>query len=133
MNKFKVGDRIRNIETGRIDVVKLLPGMEEYDRCRYIGSESGMVTDGSLWTHQEDWELISKRGRPTKEKEVMFIATYDVNDVDPHKTFTSRKELTDWLREAKEDTSIRFSSIKVYEVKKELEVITSFKLKYVKK
>ncbi len=67
------------------------------------------------------------------EKPVKFIVIYEESGDDPHKTFTSRKELMEWIKEAKEDEDIDFDTIQVYPAGKELRVEfkTTFSLKEV--
>ena len=58
---FKPGDRVKNA-SGIRDVVKLVPGMEEYDIMRYGYAERGMVLKKHDWVFQERWKL----DEPTK-------------------------------------------------------------------
>lgn len=119
--KFKAGDRVK---------VK--------DTSSPWKGETGVVFDDNYgkefpyevrFAENGDWQLFGEgdlektgRGRPTKEKPVKYIAIYDENDVDPVKKFTSKKELTEWIKEAQDDEDIDFDSIEVFEVNKELEI-----------
>lgn len=55
--KFKVGDKVRD-SIGRIDTVKLIPGMYEYDMRDYVKSDQGFVLENQDWDFQKDWELL---------------------------------------------------------------------------
>jgi len=134
MAKFKVGDRvkiIKNINGGTKDnkyigkvgiiVKKARHDVQPYD----IRLQNGDLLEA--WA-EDEFKLMTK-GRPFKLKPVKYIAFYDEEDKDPTKKFTSKKELNEWLKEAQKDEDIVFSSIKVYEIKKEYEVLTSFSLK----
>ena len=131
--KFKVGDICKitrktgcfavNINTPYAKIREVDPdGYYYYDTLdknfNYVDSCSGCLDDGSMEVYKGD-----------KVLPVQFIVIYDLVDRDPAKTFTSRKELNKWLKEAKEDRDVIFSSIKVFEVKREYEVKTSFSLK----
>jgi hypothetical protein len=58
--KFKVGDKVRSKETGEIEIVKLVPGMKEYDKIGFSSAEKGFVLGIDDWEWQEDWELVSQ-------------------------------------------------------------------------
>jgi len=131
MAKFKVRDRVKVIKR------------DSWNDDKYVGKTGEIINaEGSgiypyfvefnngdkEYFADDEVELVSRsRGRPPKP--VKYIAFYDEEDRDPAKKFTSRKELNEWLKEAEGNRDIIFSSIKVYEVKKEYEVLTSFKLK----
>lgn len=138
MAKFKVGDKVRVAEhpddkcevpncammieemakmAGKVVVIEEVIGKNRYT----IKEDKG----GLLWS---DCMFASRRGRPAKPKPVKFIAVYDENDVDPVKEFASKREVTEWLREASKDESIDFDSIKVYPVGGRLKVKTNFSL-----
>lgn len=51
-----------------------------------------------------------------------FIVTYDEVNRDPYKVFSTRKGLNKWLEEAQASNEVIFGSIKVFEIKKELEL-----------
>lgn len=79
--------------------------------------------EGEYYGRFDDRELeLVNKGRP------VYVVFYEVNEIDPMKTFSTDKELKEWLAEAKDNKDIDFSSIRVFEVKKELKVKTSFKL-----
>lgn len=61
MTKFKVGDKVRNKETGDIDTVELLPGMPEYDQHSYGCAAEGFVLESNRWKFQDEWELVEDR------------------------------------------------------------------------
>jgi hypothetical protein len=58
---FKKGDKVRNKITGVIDVVKSVPGMNEYDSMEFGLAEEGMVLEKASWEFQKEWELYSDR------------------------------------------------------------------------
>ena len=72
-NKFKIGDKVRNKKTGEINIVKSVPGMEEYDRFSFGCASQGFVSEDYGWQYQENWELVSEPQQdtivhcPTKE------------------------------------------------------------------
>lgn len=80
--------------------------------------------------------LNEKNLIPTNQKgkvlSTLYVVTYDIEDRDPVATFTSKKEMDVWLKEARTNTRRKFDSIKVYEAKKQYEVKTSFTLKLTK-
>ena len=126
--KFKVGDKVvftENSGIGKVGVTAEVYDLGTNDMHIYVKDSS----DGSgSWAVEPSWiRLVDSK----KEKvlPVQYIVIYDFVDRDPAKTFTSRKELNKWLKEAKEDRDVIFSSIKVFEVKREYEVKTSFSLK----
>ena len=83
--KFKVGDKVINIETGDIDTVKSIPGDEEYDRVNYCNASMGFDTIDHSWNLQADWKL-APQPTPIKFKRYSEIkATEDI----------SQKELMD--------------------------------------
>lgn len=125
--KFKVGDKVKNKKTGAIDFVKSAPGMKIYDMKGFLDSDKGFLLKGYGWGYQKSWKLVG-RGRNEKVLPIKYVVFYEENDGDPMKTFSTNKELKGWLSEAKDDEDIDFSSIRVFEVKKELKVKTSFRL-----
>jgi len=117
--KYKVGDKVEIMRDttsrhgkGHIGTITEIRGHS----CRVSPGVEGN------WSNLDDLKLASKRGRPKKEKQVKYIAIYDENDVDPVKKFYSRKETTEWIKEAKEDESIDFDSIEVYTVNEKLNI-----------
>jgi hypothetical protein len=58
--QFHVGQRVKNIEDGTIDVVKSLPGMPEYDKQGFTSASSGFVLDRHNWEFQDDWEPLKE-------------------------------------------------------------------------
>jgi len=133
MAKFKAGDRVR-IKSN--DVHPLSPHYKKGDTAIYLGADRFEMSDGNFqWVTREDRkeEIFNriKRGRPSKSKPVKFIAKYIEDGGDPYKEFTSKKALNEWLKGVQEDNheDIEFNSIKIYEIKKEFGVETSFRLK----
>jgi len=129
MEKFKVGDRVKCIGV-RNDAEDEGQGWKKghifkITSIRYGVAFGGINGSGVFLNYIE----LVKRGRPAKEAKTMFVVTYDENDVDPHKTFTNKKELMKWLKDVIDNEDIDFNSIKVYEVKKEFKVVASFRLK----
>jgi len=129
MDKFKVGDRVKCIDS---EVGYSGQGWKKgfiftITSIRYGVAFGGINDAGVFFSHIE----LVKKGKPIKEvkTKTIFIAIFDEDDIDTHTTFTNKKELIKWLKEVKENEDINFSSIKVYEIKKEFEVITNFKLK----
>lgn len=56
---FKIGDRVKHKETGRIGIVTGIPGTPTYDACGYLSAEKGfrLVYEDRLSKSQfEDWE-----------------------------------------------------------------------------
>lgn len=134
MAKFKVGDRIKYGEAKRTEGTVVSP--ERFENATGFSLGKGQVgakwdSDGKVWWMMEkDCVLIKgKRSRPAKSKTVKFIAIYDEEDGDPHKKFTSKKEVLEWYKEAQEDEDIIFDSIEVYPVGKPMKVEVSFRLK----
>ena len=126
MAKFKVGDRVKiRVDcSGCItdEVYTLMRGYVSGGNKYKLVARGGKIEGNGCGCHcQHNWIKFS-RGRPRKEKQVKYIAIYEENNVDPVKKFTSRKELIDWIKEAKEDEDIDFDSIEVFEVNKRLEV-----------
>lgn len=126
--KFKVGQKVRTDggfgHDPAIGTIVSISGSGDLYQVKVPKSCHPSI---KLWNYFTK-ELELARGRPPKPKPIKFIATYDEVDKDPYKTFTSKKELNEWLEEAKKDEEIEFGSIKVYEIKKEFGVETSFKL-----
>jgi len=82
---------------------------------------------GANCSCKNNWELFKG-----KTEKVMFIVTYDRVDRDPTETFSSKKELDEWLKQTKENKNIIYDSIKVYEVGKQYNVKVTYALKEVK-
>ena len=128
--KYKVGDRVK--------VIKVDDGPGSW-YAKYIG-KTATITKVNVDAYvldlpnkegnqtSEGWfnEELSFAGKPLPIK---FVVAYDEHDFDPAKLFTSRKELDDWLREARDNENIVWASLRVFEVKKEMEVKTTFTLK----
>ena len=73
----------------------------------------------------EDLVLNGKKGKPEMVK---FVVLYDNYDEDPAVKFYNRSDMNKWFIKAIDDRQIKFSSIEVFEVKKEQKVRTSFRL-----
>lgn len=123
--KFKQGDKIK--------ILRSLHGHEypigsirTIDR---IDSDGYIFTSGPYFVKADEIKLVN--GKKEKILPTQFVVTYDEVSRDPYKTFTSKKEMNGWLKEAKSNTSIKFETIRVYEVKRTWEVKTSFTLKRV--
>lgn len=58
--KYKVGDKVRRKSDGAVDIIKLLPGMPEYDSRGYLDALSGFVLYKEGWEAQEYWEPVEK-------------------------------------------------------------------------
>jgi len=82
---------------------------------------------GANCSCKNNWELFKG-----KTEKVMFIVTYDRVDRDPTETFSSKKELDEWLKQTKENKNIIYDSIKVYEVGKQYNVKVTYALREVK-
>ena len=71
-NKFRAGDKVRNKETGRKDVVESVLGTEEYNSRNYMfEAEKGMCLKDEGWDYQDDWEKIEEI-QPKTATEVMM-------------------------------------------------------------
>ncbi len=135
--KYKVGDKIKVKKShhGECDnncavSISDMIAIDMVTISRVGSNYYEIKEDSHRWS---DCMLARKvgKGRPKKEKPVKFIVIYDEIDGDPTKTFTSRKELMKWVKEAREDKDVVFGSIKIYPVGKEMkvEVKTNFRLK----
>ncbi len=125
--KFKVGDKVigtKGAYSGQCGIKGTIVGITGDNIPYKVQYDNGVRT----YEGKEDIKLI-KKGRITKAKPVKFVAIYDENNEDPAKTFTSKKELNTWLTEVRDNDDIVWNSIKVFEVKKEYEVETGFRLK----
>ncbi len=117
---FKAGDKIKatkncsGAEAGKTYVARI----NESGRPTIVNCSCG-----------SGWELVTRRGRPRKEKPIKFIVKYDIRSGDPLEEFTSKAELNKWLEEARDNENIIFNSIKVYGIKEEYEVKLNFSLK----
>ena len=110
---------------GEIYVLKMGNKMGDFS-YKLWASEGKLEERGSGCHCPTKWIKV---GKPKKTKPAKFVVIYDETDGDPAETFKSRTELNKWLKEAKDDENIVWNSIKVFEVKKEMEVLTSFRLK----
>jgi len=129
--EFKVGDKVR-IKSD--DVSPLSSAYKKGDTAVYLGDgrfEMYTGTGQSVDDERSQERIFEKivRGRPSKPKTLKFVAIFDEEDGDPHKLFFTKKELNEWLTEAREDDNIVWNSIKVIEAKRVYDVWTSFKLK----
>lgn len=129
MSEFKVGDKVRVIEKNYCNPIEIghVGTINEINPENYPYIIQLDNNDVSL---KEDWcELVGK-GRPARVLPIKYAVFYKENDVNPMATFTAEKELKSWLTNAKDNEEIDFSSIRVFEVKRELrvEAKTSFKL-----
>lgn len=127
--KFKVGDKVKIIKIKR----------EHHFGDDYLNQVGEIIEDYpgrnliyDFWVKFDDDEIyqygeeeLAKAGKALPIKYVVF---YKENNVDPMATFTTEKELKSWLTKAKDNEEIDFSSIRFFEVKKELKVKISFKL-----
>lgn len=121
---FKIGDRVKTeYGTGKIiaDPVSDSPGVEHDENIKGHSCQGKGKGGYCYWISKGDIKKIS-RGRSRKGKQVKFIAIYDETDRDPYKTFISRKELVDWIKEAQEDKDVVFDSIRVFGVDREIEI-----------
>lgn len=102
---------------------------DEKDTCIEVTKKSLLYYDSKSYYQDEGYKVITldefkevqgigkrKVGRPRKERSIKYVVTYDENDVDPVKHFTDRKEMIAWLKEAKEDESIDWDSIRIFDV-----------------
>lgn len=93
---------------------------------------SWFVGDGSYSALSNDRVTnlkLVKIGRPAKVKQARFFVFYEKNGIDPLVTFADRPSLSEWLKKAKDDSSIKWSSIRVVEGKElKLELKTRVKL-----
>lgn len=62
---FKPGDCVRNPNDGRVDVVKSVPGMAEYDLQDYSFASEGIKLKTFGWQSAKNWELA---GKPTDRR-----------------------------------------------------------------
>ena len=120
---FKVGDRVKDISYECEGVVTNLTGHNGESTLLRIKRDDGI--DGSpqkigKWACNPKNLVLIKSGRPVKVKPVVYVVIYDEVDRDPTKIFTSKKDLTSWLKEAKEDSDVVWDSIRIFEVSKEL-------------
>lgn len=68
-HNFKVGDLVRRISNpSETDVVRLVPGMREYDRYGYASASEGFILENNGWSFAEDWELVPPETSTVKEK-----------------------------------------------------------------
>ncbi len=69
--EFKVGDKVKRKDNGKVSTVKYLPGDEEYDKQNYTSPEKGMVIEaedgGEHWRSRKDYEKIEKGEGDTME------------------------------------------------------------------
>lgn len=122
---FKIGDRVKAMVDNHMGEVKKGTILTvTYVADNFFAGDSKF---GGL--AMCDYCLV----KDFKESPVQYIAIYDLVDRDPTKTFTSKKELNKWLKEAKNDKDVIFDSIKIFEVKKQYSVQTTFRLKLEKR
>ena len=62
--KFKVGDEVKNKNSGKIGIIKSLPGMPEYDKNNFSSADKGFVLEGGVWEYQKDYQIY----KPSIEK-----------------------------------------------------------------
>ena len=123
---FKIGDKVKVIGNSAghgfsMDEILTLR--------RRLGSTSFYVEEGREYVNETDMELIKGRGRPKKERKVMFYIKYDEYGGDPIKEIYSRKEFNEWLGEAMKNRDIKWDSILVIEPKNTYKVSSRFSLK----
>ncbi len=129
--KFKKGDRVRVVDNisdpwfdryiGKIATVVDLGNYCEDLFWLNLPEERGR--ERSVWA-EEELEKITV-GRPKKEPVIRYV----VVRASVASAFASRKELMIWLREAREDSNVDWDSIRVFDVKKEMRVLTSLELR----
>lgn len=135
MLKFKVGDTVKmarvDPELAVVDM-NYLGGIGKVKHINEDKTYQYEVDFGDRVQDFQEWQL-EKVGedKSVKPTPVLYVVTYDMEGHDPVKTFTSKKEMNAWLKEAHENRSVVWSSIKVFEVKKEYQVGTTFSLKKV--
>ena len=112
MAKFRAGDRVK--------IIKACPGSKVGQIKIVTRNEYGTLEAG-ICQCQRKWELIKKPGRPIKPKpEVFKYIVVKSNDC----LFETRRTLGLWLKDQDNPLDER-----VFEVKKELRVKTSFSLR----
>lgn len=131
--KFKVGDRVRFIESySPGDVKARETGVIAREEFSFPNPLVSVCLDSGRELSCFPWRLeLVETHHLAKGKPVLYAVFYEKNGVDPLKEFYSRKELNDWLKKASEDRDIRWDSIRVIEKPKFLrvEVSKSFRLK----
>ena len=113
---MRVGQKVKNIETGEIDTVVSFPGMEEYDRVPFINAEKGFVLEKHMWCLQENWKTISA-GRPKKESTPEFV----VFKGSSYELVSSKKELQKVIRDYIEN-GFSLKETKVFKLDRQLKV-----------
>lgn len=75
--KFKKGDKIRRTSDGKLDTVKSVPGMVEYDEQRFCRAKKGFVSENTSWEWLEDWELVEEKEIKTVHEIAAAYGTFD--------------------------------------------------------
>jgi hypothetical protein len=72
---FKVGDKVKNINTGKIVVVRGAPGNSAYDEVGFACASEGFTIKNGGWDYQKSYIKISKEVRMTDKKmlEELFL------------------------------------------------------------
>jgi len=60
---FKPGDKVRERETGKVDEVVGVPGVEVYDNNHYLSAGEGFTTKKNGWNYRKNWERIEPMSR----------------------------------------------------------------------
>lgn len=141
--KFKVGDKVKINKFLRNNCVACIDPKADYIRITKVDKDHNAyefiscdASGDSLSSCDGHTALIhgctllddTKKEKP---QPVQFVAIWDERSGDPAKTFTSKKELDEWLKEAYESERIIKSSIRVFSVKEEHQVKVNFSLKKV--
>lgn len=107
-------------------------GSQAHDKKGYSYSWVTQIYDGFKEGNDaiRDFKIVT--GKKEKVLPVLYVVTYDIEDRDPVQTFTSKKDMNEWLKEARKNSRIKFDLIKVYEVKKAYEIKVNFSLKLIK-
>jgi hypothetical protein len=136
--KFKIGDKVKATDraVGKVgflgEVVKADGDSLGIEYEKFVGGHNcgGKGRSGHCWNERAgNLEKIDGRGRPAKPKPIMFIVTYDLTCGDPAELFTSKADLVKWLKEARDNKDVIFSSIRAFPVSGELEVKLRVSLK----
>ena len=141
--KFKIGDRVRIIKrkagnrtggekwhnpNGDVGSCGVITAIDS-DKKTYC-VENGIKYFG-FFDHEEIELYKGKRGRAAtvKTETIKYVVSYEVSDHDHIQHFTDVKALHEWLKKAIGFGDVKSTAFRVFEVKKEFKVLTSFRLK----
>ena len=137
--EFKINDRVKCISqyegkdeaVGKCGTVIRLNGenaiLVEFDDDIHGHSGNGEGKPNHCWNFSGDLEKYFEMVGDHKDPK--YIAVYDETRGDPHMIFYSKESLVSWLKGARENQRVIFSSVRVFEIASERRVTTTVSIK----